>query len=486
MKVKIFTEGGKDIGLGHISRCSSLYDEISSRGIAVDFIVFGDVSDVSFLTGIQVKNENWLDKEYLIKDISKEDYVIVDSYRADMEIYEIIALNSKKALYIDDIGRLDYPGGIIVNPALDSNHISYSSSSENILLTGPKYVILRSSFIGLDRKFIKNDVSSVLIMMGGTDIRNITSLIIDKICKENKSISFNVVFGNSKFELSKNINLKNVSYHANLTEEEMSRIIHKADLAITAAGQTIYELIATQTPFIAVQIIDNQKNNIASIKKHISPEVLLRYDDDYFIENLQKTFEDIKDIEFRKSIVGKMNRIIDGLGRKRIVSALLEDLNMVDQIMLRKVKQEDIEQVFELSNQDYVRRYSINKNMIQWTDHNNWFKNILYDKNVVFYVVTDENESFLGQIRFNIFNQSATVSISLSEKLRGKGLSKTILCQSIDKLFEEKILVDEIIAFVSEKNIASKKIFKGLNFKKAGIEEGLIKLILKRGMYYAN
>ena len=48
MRVKIFTEGGKDIGLGHISRCSSLYNEIANRGIRVDFIVYGDIGKIDF------------------------------------------------------------------------------------------------------------------------------------------------------------------------------------------------------------------------------------------------------------------------------------------------------------------------------------------------------------------------------------------------------------------------------------------------------
>ena len=76
MKVEIFTEGWKDIGLGHISRCSSLYNEIVNRGIPVNFIVYGDIADVDFLKGINIVNENWLDKEDLINNVSPDDYLI--------------------------------------------------------------------------------------------------------------------------------------------------------------------------------------------------------------------------------------------------------------------------------------------------------------------------------------------------------------------------------------------------------------------------
>jgi len=290
MKVKIFTEGGKDIGMGHISRCSSLYDEISSRGIAVDFIVFGDVSDVSFLAGIQIKNENWLDKEYLIRNISKEDYVIIDSYKADKELYDIIDLNSKKALYIDDIGRLDYPGGFILNPSLDSSHINYSETAISHLLTGPKFVILRRPFIGSKRKFVRKRIERVLITMGGSDIRGLTPLIISKVCSERLDLFFDVIISSeeSQFKKGYDVNNININIHTNVNADEMMKLMIKADIAITAAGQTIYELLATQTPFIPIQIISK--------------------------------------FDYRKEQSLIYKDIIDGYGSKRIIDKLLMDM----------------------------------------------------------------------------------------------------------------------------------------------------------------
>lgn len=489
MRIKIFTEGGKSIGLGHISRCISLYDEIVSRGIDVEFIVYGDVKDVKFLKDRNFVNENWLSIDYLRKSITNEDYVIVDSYKANKEIYDFIAQISKNSLYIDDIGRLDYPRGIILNPSLNPKHIIYPNSSKNILLVGAKYVIVRSAFIEVERGFIKKDIDRVLIVMGGTDVRNITPLLIDKICKENRHITFDIVLGNSQFRLEKiDMDLKNVNFHINISEKVMSQIMINSDVAITAAGQTIYELMVTKTPFIAVQVIDNQANNILSISEYLSPEIVLEYDDYSFAQTLIKKFEDMKSFEFRKKLVEIMDNVIDGLGRKRAIDVLLGNsiTNEKQHIFLRKVEEKDMRSVFELSNQNYVRCYSINKNIIQWSDHISWFKSILNDENVVFYVVTNENEEFLGQVRFKIDNQSAIVSISLSEKLRGKGLSKSILYQSIKNVFNEKEFLEDIIAIVSEENTSSKKLFEGLNFRKVGNEDNMIKFILNRGDFYIN
>ncbi|NBG89528.1 bifunctional UDP-2,4-diacetamido-2,4,6-trideoxy-beta-L-altropyranose hydrolase/GNAT family N-acetyltransferase [Isachenkonia alkalipeptolytica] len=488
MKIKIFTEGGKDIGLGHISRCSSLYNEAASRGISVDLIVYGDIVDVDFLNGINIINENWLDKEYLYNNITSDDYAIVDSYEATKEIYDIISKKTKKVLYIDDIGRTVYPEGIIVNPSLDASHIDYSKSQNGILLSGPEYVILRKQFRSLKKENISKEVKRVLIMMGGTDIRGLTPLIIDNICRNMLDIEFDIVTGSEEMEkINSQISKpKNITFHNNLDATQMMELMISCDLAITAAGQTIYELLATQTPFIPIKVIENQENNIKSLFEYNPEQIVLRYDDLDFLSNLNKALEIYSDIEYRKSYNQRYKDLVDGYGSKRIVDYLLKDKNKEYKINLRKIKSEDIKEVFDLSNQDYVRRYSINKDKIEWADHIKWFNSVLEDKSTVFYVVTDKNESFLGQIRYKIAQNSATVSISLSEKLKGKGLSKEILSKSIKKIFEEEQSVKDIIAFVSENNIASKKIFEGLNFKRVKDEDSMMKLILKKEDFYVN
>lgn len=488
MRVKIFTEGGKDIGLGHISRCSSLYNEIANRGIRVDFIVYGDIGKIDFLNYINIINENWLDKEYLLNTLTLDDYIIVDSYKATKEIYDFISENTKKVLFIDDIGRIAYPEGIILNPSLDSSHIDYSYSSNSILLSGPEYVILRDPFRAVKREGISNEVKRVLIMMGGTDIRGLTPLIIDNICRNMLNIEFNIVTGSEDLEKIKSqiSETNNITFHNNLDAAQMMELMMSSDLAITGAGQTIYELLATQTPFIAVQVIENQENNIKSLLKYNPEQIVLRYDDSDFLSNMNKALELFSNFEYRKNYTREYTDLVDGYGSRRIVDYLFKNGNKENKINLRKVKSEDIKEVFDLSNKDYVRRYSINKDKIEWADHVKWFDLILDDKTTVFYVVTDKNDSFLGQIRYKITENSAIVSISLSEKLKGKGLSKKILSKSIKKIFDEEKSVKDIIAFVSADNIASKKIFEGLNFRRLKDEDGMMKLILKKEDFHVN
>jgi len=326
VKVKIFTEGGTGIGLGHISRCSALYDEVASRGLDVKFVINGNVENVDLLEGRRAEFIDWLSVDYLNNHISSTDYCIVDSYLVSEYLCRIIFNKSKVALFIDDNMRINYPNGIIVNPSLSVDNLNYSSLyEETILLLGAKYIILRNPFLNAKRNMINKDVKEVLISMGGSDIRDLTPKVINEICQKYPEIKFNVVIGKAFENLTniKKTNLSNVELHYNITAELMKQLMIKADFAITAAGQTIYEFLATQTPFIPIRIIDNQSNNIRGLLKVNPSQVVIEYDDIQLIEKLEKEFKIMLSQIKRENLLYLYEGYVDGTGNKRIIDRLL-------------------------------------------------------------------------------------------------------------------------------------------------------------------
>ena len=103
--------------------------------------------------------------------------------------------------------------------------------------------------------------------------------------------------------------------------------------------------------------------------------------------------------ELRQKIFNCYKNTIDGLGCKRIIDSIL---NQSETIRIRNVKKSDVTAVYNLSNEDYVRRHSINKNKIPFEEHIKWFENIIDSQNHIFYVATNEADEFLGQIRFKL------------------------------------------------------------------------------------
>ena len=478
MTVKIFTEGGPDIGLGHISRCSALYDEITDRGISAEFYIYGEIDNTELTDKKDIHNVNWLTKEFLNDNITENDYCIVDSYLASIDLYEVVARKAKKALYIDDTGRLHYPKGIVVNPSLSADGIRYPNDENVRYLIGPEYVILRKPFVGAVRKGVNKEAKRVLVTMGGTDIRNLTPLIIREICIKFPKLQFDIVAGET-FNNTEEQEFENTHFHFNVTAGGMKELMLSADYAISAAGQTIYELIATQTPFIAIKTAENQENNIKQLQNGIPGQVVIAYHARNFIKDMITAMSLYDSIKVRYGLFDKYGKLIDGKGSGRIVNRLINSEICAEEIQLRRAKTEDMQDVFELSNQDYVRCFSIQQEKIRWDDHVKWYSRIINDNNIVFYIITNNSGEFLGQIRYKLSRNTAVISISLSSKIVGKGLSKDIAKSSVTRLTEEKNEIDTIVALVSLNNLVSKKLFQSLGFIEVGIEDGFYKFELR-------
>lgn len=487
MRVLIFTEGGENIGLGHISRCSSLYEEVTKREIPVEMIIYGDFSNVSFLENKYFKNENWINLDFLNSELKQDDLVIIDSYLAPKEIYEYIASIVHSVIYIDDNDRIEYPlAGTIVKPYINLNP---NAKLNRELLSGAEYIILREPFIDSPYTELKSELSSVLIIMGGMDTKGITEEIIETIVSKQTEIQFDIVVGAHKVSTYiERYSYKNVTFYTNLTASEIRSCMLKSDLAITAAGQTIFELIATRTPFIPIQVADNQGNNMRAVREIVSSNILINSEDNHYLYQLTTIFNQMKSYSFRKGLLKNMEGLVDGKGRVRIIDYLLGiegKKNNID-LLLRKAKLSDMENIFLLSNKDYVRKHSINPNTITWDEHVHWFNSALENTGVVFYIVTDTNEVFLGQVRFNLRANQGIISISLSQECRGKGLAGIILNKAIDKVFNEHEEINRIIAEISQENLASVKTFKHAGFKEYAKSDMMKEYELTRGEFYDN
>lgn len=310
-RIIIFTEGGDNIGFGHITRCSALYEEIESRNIEVLFVIFGKNID-DLLKGKKYLNKDWKDKEFLKTFLKEDDYIIIDSYLADIEIYKFISGSTKKCLYIDDNNRISYPKGIILNPVLYDDVVY---KTENIVLQGKDYIILRKEFLETITDTVEKNID-VLITLGGTDIRNLTPKLLQIIKRINSKLKIAVVIGKAfdnieKIEKEKN---DNIEFYYNLSALEMKEIILKSKNIICGCGQSLNEMLILQANFLPILIADNQKRNYNFLIKMEIINELLSWKNILKKEYILKNF-----IKF-----GLKNKLIINNGTKKIIDSLIE------------------------------------------------------------------------------------------------------------------------------------------------------------------
>lgn len=305
MKIFILTDGGADTGLGHVSRCVALAQSFKRRKSPAALIINGDKSLLPLLGGSNYKMFNWHDDQgTLLKIIKSSDITVVDSYLAGPLLNKEIAASTKLPVYLDDTKRAVYPKGIIVNGSIGAEKMGYKRKKGVKYLLGMEYAYLRKPFwTGVSRR-IKKNIRDVLITFGGTSQDNIISVMVDFLSRKFPQMRFNIV--SNKIDAC-----------------SMKELMLDSDIAISAGGQTLYELARIGTPTICICIADNQLNNIRGWQKAGFIEYAGWRNDARLLRKVYKALNTIYSFGERVKRSDAGRRMIDGRGVHRIVDALL-------------------------------------------------------------------------------------------------------------------------------------------------------------------
>lgn len=325
MEVFIFTEGSAEIGFGHITRCVSFAQALLEVGLKPTFYLGGDKIAENFLKreGFPVKRFPRLED---IEEIPTGWGAFVDSYLAGEDFYKRVSERFERKVYLDDFFRLDYPEGAILNyiPALEVPP-QYRGRK---LLWGERYHLLRKPFWEVPEKPIRERVSKVMVTFGGDDVRNLTPRVVNLLLDRLEEVEIHAVVGGGfktkhlLEEISKETP-ERVSLHYNLTAEGMRDLMLEADLAVSAGGQTLFELSRVGTPTVAVCVADNQLNNLRGFTKLGFLNGFLHWEDKNLENRLWEEIEKLLPQREREKKSSLGRSLIDGKGAKRVAEYFL-------------------------------------------------------------------------------------------------------------------------------------------------------------------
>lgn len=268
-------DGNEKVGLGHIMRCLSIAQALYDYGSKVCFITSDErcesiIIQKGFECIVLYTDYSEMESEInvferVIKEL-KPKIIIIDSYYVT-ENYLISIRKKAKTVYIDDVLAFAYPVDILINYNIFSSQVDYNQlyKRADILprfVLGTHYVPLRKEFLNCAYRKPEK-VNNILISTGGADTYHIAIKLLEYLNDHPERLSaccLKFIVGSVNQDEKKIIELSQKLPNVDLMLDikNMKELMCNCDLAVSAAGSTLYELCVCSVPTITYVIADNQ------------------------------------------------------------------------------------------------------------------------------------------------------------------------------------------------------------------------------------
>jgi UDP-2,4-diacetamido-2,4,6-trideoxy-beta-L-altropyranose hydrolase len=401
------------------------------------------------------------------------EWIVVDGYVFTAEYQGSLKEAGFKILLIDDYGPArHYCADLVLNQNVSASEALYANRDPGTrLLLGPHYCLLRRDFSAWRdwKREVPEAGPRVLVTMGGSDPENITARVVEALSSSGlEDVEAVVVIGGS------NPRAEFQGAHAVLLGERISvrrdvsniaELMAWADVAVSSAGTTCWELCLLGLPSLVVDVAKNQTEVARELDRrgcaiHVGDRTVSAKTIAEKLKQLMRSYE------VRQSLAQRSRELVDGYGAMRVVSAL----RGVPGIRLRRARPDDVRRLFEWANDPAVRAASFSTEPISWETHVDWFERKIGQNRNLLFIAEDENGAALGQIRFDLKGSEAELNLSLAKEKRGVGLAVPLIEAGVREVLAST-RCETVHAFVKPQNAASGRAFEKAGFVRAGIEQ---------------
>lgn len=348
----IRADGNEKIGMGHVMRCLSIAEALRRQGEEILFLTAderpaGLIEERGFPLKILF---TWYDEmEVELPQLmallmgdgaggeTKKPKILVDSYFVTAFYLRNLRL-SAKVILMDDEKRAVYPCDGLVNYNIYGKTLGYEKEypPETRLYLGCDYMPLREEFCGKGYT-VRDRADHILLTTGGGDGCHMALAMAERLLEKKKGDragkdasqntprqkTWHIVCGpyqQDTEELEKLAAGSDIlQIHKNVTD--MSELMRSCDIAVAAAGSTLYELCSIGVPTVGFYFAENQRRNMEAFGK-LTP-VMNAGDFSVYPERvfdfIEKEVEMLSaEKELREKISLAMRAIVDGKGAERL------------------------------------------------------------------------------------------------------------------------------------------------------------------------
>ena len=363
--------------------------------------------------------------------------LLIDHYGLNHTYLKSLRNWADRIAVIDDLANRNYDADILIDQTLGRESSDYDDWVPNncILLTGTGYALLRPEFseIRMKRQKQRNKFEpplNILVSMGAADALGITRHIVEGLMQVDLDMRVKILVGSSRDleleELARRYPAIELLAEVNNVEDYLS----ETDVAIGAAGTSVWERCCLGVPSLTYIIADNQFMIGQQIRSHRSAMVY-QWNDTISAQTVSEHIADfLSDKKKLTEFSINSAKICDGFGVKRACSYLEQMFNNDEKmITLRRINETDMEIILDWQREAGIRAYSRNPAIPSAEEHHRWFSTRVNDSTRVTEIILYDMEP-CGMVRLDpLRNGDFEVSIFISAKFHRKGVGTAALAQ---------------------------------------------------------
>lgn len=334
--IVIRADGNEVLGMGHLMRCTAIAKALEKQGAHCVFFVAQEkagafIREKGFAcevlhTDFEDMKTEFTRIEELVKKYKPELW-LVDSYRITAGYIEELQKVSP-VFILDDMAELDFGADGIINYNIYGDKMTYAKAGAAKCLLGAKYAPVREAFSESSYE-LRDRVRNVLITMGGSDKLDITGTLCKRLLERlPEEIDITLICGRFNPHLQKLMLLQESErrVHVLVDVADMWNKLAMADVVISAAGSTLYELSTMGVPTVCCYYVENQRR----LAEGFAEKVGLCNAGDYSKEPeavlggmANEVCRLVDDGEYRRKLSVSMKEVTDGQGAGKIAKELL-------------------------------------------------------------------------------------------------------------------------------------------------------------------
>lgn len=327
MHLAIRADGGPNIGYGHLVRTGALAECALDTGDSVTYATRtpGNAREVCpegvEVVGLDSGHGHAAFLEWLSEVCP--DVVLTDSYDVDTEQQQSIVERVPRLGVVLDDTRFTIRADVLINGNVYAPDIDYEwLGPEPAWCLGTDYLLLRAEIRELagEEPLFRETAERALITMGGSDIRNTTPQVVRAF--DGTDLCVDVIVGpgfENRAAIDEAVAETEGEFDVVEDPPDLPERMFRADLAVSATGTTIYELLALGTPTIGLPQADNQE----PIADALTERNAIVMPDGEDADSLRSTIDSLaNDPKRRRSILETGRALVDGRGVERVYEIL--------------------------------------------------------------------------------------------------------------------------------------------------------------------